>query len=250
MLAKESLLKRLRLLDVSDRRVGERYIGSSGQGLSGGEQRRLALACALAGEDEIGRIKALLADEPTTGLERGPLRRLQDTFQAAEMVELLAELGQSRRMATIMTIHQPRSSVWAMIKDVLLLGPGGRAVFCGSREDILQHLGSLGYTCPREGVNPADFVIDLVSMHSEGAEVQQDQARITRLAEAFALKRALSAESGGELLLSRAWLQTSRDQATNLSCLFATGGLGLIFGAQFGFFPADDLLLGVVGMTC
>ncbi|CAK9040966.1 unnamed protein product [Durusdinium trenchii] len=244
----EKLLKRLRLLDVSDRRVGERYIGSSGQGLSGGEQRRLALACALAGEDEIGRIKALLADEPTTGL---------DTFQAAEMVELLAELGQSRRMATIMTIHQPRSSVWAMIKDVLLLGPGGRAVFCGSREDILQHLGSLGYTCPREGVNPADFVIDLVSMHSEGAEVQQDQARITRLAEAFALKRALSAESGGpgrgtpplhlapwvafRLLLSRAWLQTSRDQATNLSRLFATGGLGLIFGAQFGFFPADDL---------
>lgn len=34
------------------------------------------LFCKLPQQDEIGRIKALLADEPTTGLERGPLRRL------------------------------------------------------------------------------------------------------------------------------------------------------------------------------
>lgn len=37
----------------------------------------------------------MLADEPTTGL---------DTFQAAEMVELLSEMGRSRHCATIMCL--------------------------------------------------------------------------------------------------------------------------------------------------
>eukprot|EP00435_Cladocopium_sp_Y103_P010425 s1940_g2.t1 len=247
----EKLLTRLRLGEVSERRVGERYIGSSGHGLSGGEQRRLALACALAGEDDTAQLKALLADEPTTGL---------DTFQAAEMVQLLAELGRSRQCATIMTIHQPRSSVWAMIEDVLLLGPGGRAVFCGSRAEILEQLAALGNACPREGVNPADFIIDLISVHSEGAQVDQDHRRIARLAENLAARRPAAARSPGppkltpaaphsstspwrafHLLLRRAWLQTSRDKATNFSRLLATGGLGFIFGAQFGFFAPDDM---------
>lgn len=243
----EKLLKRLRLAEQSQRRVGERYIGSSGHGLSGGEQRRLALACALAGEDDAAQLKALLADEPTTGL---------DTFQAAEMVQLLAELGQSRQCATIMTIHQPRSSVWAMIQDVLLLGPGGRAVFCGSRTEILEQLAALGHACPREGVNPADFIIDLVSVHSEGAQVDEDHRRIARLAEKLAARApgapslALAAAAphsstspwrAFHLLLRRAWLQTFRDKATNFSRLLATGGLGFIFGAQFGFFAPDDM---------
>lgn len=250
-LVAEKLLNRLRLGEVSQRRVGERYIGSSGHGLSGGEQRRLALACALAGEDDAAQLKALLADEPTTGL---------DTFQAAEMVQLLAELGQSRQCATIMTIHQPRSSVWAMIEDVLLLGPGGRAVFCGSRTEILEQLAALGHACPREGVNPADFIIDLISVHSEGAQVDEDHRRIASLAENLArAKRAVARPPGApsltppaphsstspwrafHLLVRRAWLQTSRDKGTNFSRLLATGGLGFIFGAQFGFFAPDDM---------
>ncbi|OLP81899.1 ABC transporter G family member 4 [Symbiodinium microadriaticum] len=131
-----TLLKRLRLEAVADRRVGERYIGSSGQGLSGGEQRRLALACALAGEGGTQKSKALLADEPTTGL---------DTFQAADMVQLLGELGKARRCATILTIHQPRSSVWSMIEDVLLLAPGGQSIFCGPTEEAIAHLEGLTF---------------------------------------------------------------------------------------------------------
>eukprot|EP00434_Breviolum_minutum_P008067 symbB.v1.2.007113.t1/scaffold430.1/size206084/8 len=166
-------------------------------------------------------------------------------------------MGRSRKCATIMTIHQPRSSVWGMIEDVLLLGPGGRAVFCGSRDAILEHLASLGYACPREGVNPADFIIDLVSVHSDGVEVEEDHRRIARLADSVAKGPTLPAGSTGTwscsvtaatprlggfaLLLRRAWLQTSRDKATNFSRFLATGGLGFIFGAQFGFFAPDDM---------
>ena len=57
--------------------------------------------------------KALLADEPTTGLDTcsclhtaghsiGTCAWLQDTFQAADMVQLLGELGKARRCATIL----------------------------------------------------------------------------------------------------------------------------------------------------
>ena len=86
------------------------------------------------------------------------------------------------------TIHQPRSSVWAMIEDVVLMGPGGRAVFCGSRDEILEHLGRQGHSCPVRGVNPADFIIDLVSVHSTGQEAVEDQQRIDRpLGESYGL---------------------------------------------------------------
>eukprot|EP00931_Biecheleriopsis_adriatica_P049823 TRINITY_DN28829_c0_g1_i1.p1 TRINITY_DN28829_c0_g1~~TRINITY_DN28829_c0_g1_i1.p1 ORF type:complete len:630 (-),score=111.55 TRINITY_DN28829_c0_g1_i1:25-1914(-) len=257
--AKEAatLLQRVGLKHVADRKVGERYLGGTGQGLSGGEQRRLALACAIAGEAKAAssqcKAKALLADEPTTGL---------DTFQAAEVVQLLRDLGVSRHCATIMTIHQPRSSVWAMIDDVLLLAPGGRAVFCGPTSAALSHLAGLGHICPREGVNPADFLIDLISVHTgSSSAVAEDLHRIDRLAEMFEVRTreqwqlpgpSQEASSGllqsqselraFRLLFGRAWMQVSRDKVTNLARLAATAGLGLVFGAQFGSFEGGDVL--------
>ncbi|CAE8595040.1 unnamed protein product [Polarella glacialis] len=271
--AKEAaaLVRRVGLEHVADRKVGERYLGGTGQGLSGGEQRRLALACAIAGERHESlpstpafsshcRAKTLLADEPTTGL---------DTFQAAEVVQLLRELGIARNCATIMTIHQPRSSVWGMIDDVLLLGPGGRAVYSGPTSAVLTYIAGLGHECPREGVNPADFLIDLISVHTGStAAAEEDMCRIARLAEACAAQGeprqaacflpSTSSGSGSKrtllparrlselrafcLLFGRAWMQTSRDKATNFARLVATAGLGFIFGAQFGTFDSAEAL--------
>ena len=102
----EELLRTLGLWDVRDSRVGDR----SHQGISGGERRRLALACELLGEPH-----ALIADEPTTGL---------DAYQAGRVVRLIRDLAVERHLPAVATLHQPRSSIWHDLDDVLLLAPG------------------------------------------------------------------------------------------------------------------------------
>lgn len=71
-----SLLRQMGLEGVAHRRVGERRIGTGARGISGGERRRLSVACAIAGESrskagpEFKTLpRAILADEPTTGLD-------------------------------------------------------------------------------------------------------------------------------------------------------------------------------------
>jgi peptide/nickel transport system permease protein len=67
--------------------------------LSGGMLQRVAIARALAGEP-----KLLIADEPTTAL---------DVTIQAEVLELLRELQQQRRMAILLVTHD-----WGVIADL------------------------------------------------------------------------------------------------------------------------------------
>ena len=98
-----SLLERVGLSAASSRRIAH---------ITKGEQRRLAVACAIAGEL---RPKALLADEPTTGL---------DAFQAQRVVELLRELAVTRGCVAVCSLHQPRGAIWRCLEDVLIMAPG------------------------------------------------------------------------------------------------------------------------------
>lgn len=248
----DMLLARVGLTTIAAHKVGERRLGSSGAAVSGGERRRLAVACAIAGEECNGleaaarghRSRTLLADEPTTGL---------DSFQAARVVALLRELAVSRRCATVATLHQPRASIWRTVDDVMLVGPGGRVIFCGPSEDVRAYFEALGYPCPTEGVNPSEFLIDLVSVNTEDAEhAALDQARIDSLAFAFQAKpsdvdkpppfydgrgstmTALSNWRAFQLLFWRSVKQTLRDRVTNTLRLLGTVGLAIAFGAQFG----------------
>jgi peptide/nickel transport system permease protein len=67
--------------------------------LSGGMAQRVAIARALAGEPEL-----LIADEPTTAL---------DVTVQAEILELLRELQQTRRMAVLVVTHD-----WGVVADL------------------------------------------------------------------------------------------------------------------------------------
>lgn len=163
-------LDALGLSKVAHRPVGDRTT-HGGAGLSGGERRRLSVGLELLSTPHL-----FLADESTTGL---------DSSQAVKIVKLIVDLARERNIPALLSLHQPRASIWKMLHSFILLAPGGRVCYSGLRQDALKYFTQLGYTCPPE-TNPAEFFIDLVSIDTEDAEEgRRDEERIEHLVEAF-----------------------------------------------------------------
>lgn len=240
----ETSLDALGLKAVQHRPIGDRATG--GGGLSGGEKRRLSVALEL-----LSTPRLFLADEPTTGL---------DSAQAGKVVRLIAQLAKERHIPCMCTLHQPRASIWKMFDSFILLGPGGRVCYMGSRQNATQYFAELGYTCPQE-TNPAEFFIDLVSVDTEDPiEAAEDEARIEKLAKAFSLRMIKSKESDSTwrpplnsvglssngavqpirwirrslALLRRSWRQNVRNHKVNALRLGAAIGNSLLFSEIFG----------------
>ncbi len=55
---------------------------------------------------------------------------------------------------------------------VILLAPGGKCCYIGNRTEVMEYFATLGYPCPTE-TNPAEFLIDLVSIDYEDPEQAQ-----------------------------------------------------------------------------
>ena len=62
----------------------------------------------------------------------------------------------------MVSIHQPRYDVFALLDDVILLARG-RLVWSGNSADMLKHFAALGQPCPPL-TNPADFILDISSI--------------------------------------------------------------------------------------
>jgi len=90
--------------------------------ISGGMQKRVGLARALALEPEI-----LLLDEPTAGL---------DPISSGEIDELILKLQRERQMASIVVTHNLHSA--RMIANRLAILNEGKVVIQGSFEDLQQ----------------------------------------------------------------------------------------------------------------
>ena len=88
--------------------------------LSGGMQKRVGLARALAGDPDI-----LLFDEPTTGL---------DPISAAHINTLIARLSSERRATSITITHDIKSA--KTIADCVALLHEGRICWAGGRQDL------------------------------------------------------------------------------------------------------------------
>lgn len=102
-----------------------------------------------------------------------------------QVMHTLHDLAVNKNIITICTVHQPRSRIWNLFDDVMIMSPGGRVVYHGRREDALNYFNSLGYPCPAN-TNPAEFLIDLVSIDSTSARsVNESWDRVVRLADAF-----------------------------------------------------------------
>ena len=71
----------------------------------------------------------------------------------------------------ISSIHQPRSSIFAMFDDLILLSEG-RMLYSGPASQALSYFEELGHHCPQH-YNPAEFLADLISVDASGPEAQQ-----------------------------------------------------------------------------
>ena len=146
--------KQLGILAIKDSLIGS----EDGRGISGGEKRRVGIACELVTSPSI-----LFLDEPTSGL---------DAFNAFNVVECLVTLAKNYNRTVIFTIHQPRSNIVALF-DYLVLLAKGRTVYSGPYSSCQNYFDRIGYACP-PGFNIADYLVDL-TMHAATATTPIDE---------------------------------------------------------------------------
>ena len=139
--------KQLGIYHIRDQLIGSEE--ANGRGISGGEKRRVGIACELVTSPSI-----LFLDEPTSGL---------DAYNAFNVIECLVTLAKSYNRTVVFTIHQPRSNIVALFDQLVLLAKGW-TVYSGPFSKCQQYFDSLGYSCP-PGFNIADYLVDL-TMHA------------------------------------------------------------------------------------
>ncbi|KAK4052819.1 ATP-binding cassette transporter snq2 [Microbotryomycetes sp. JL201] len=170
----EIVLRMLGLKPCANNMVGGELV----KGISGGEKRRLSLAVQLISDPAV-----LLADEPLSGKFKYhvdhdnrclPCASGLDAFTARNVMQTLRDLATSGR-TIIVSVHQPRSDIWDMFDNVVLLAKGGRTAYSGPRQGILPSFEKAGAHCP-EHYNPADFVLDAISIDHRSDKARSDTA--------------------------------------------------------------------------
>ncbi len=75
-------------------------------------------------------------------------------------MQAMKELAGAGR-TVVAVIHQPRSSIFSMLDDLVLLSEG-RTVFVGPAQDALAWFAAQGFVCP-PGAAPSDYFLDTVA---------------------------------------------------------------------------------------
>ncbi|CAI6093545.1 unnamed protein product [Clonostachys chloroleuca] len=157
----DEVIRELGLKECADTRVGN----SQHRGCSGGEKRRVSIGVQMLANPSV-----LFLDEPTTGL---------DATSAFQLIRTLKRLAYKGR-TVITTIHQPRSEIWDLFDNLVVLSRGS-PVYSGSISDCLPWFQDLGYEIP-PFVNPAEFVIDLAAIDNRSSELEEESSsRVQRL---------------------------------------------------------------------
>ncbi|CAL9730569.1 hypothetical protein MOUN0_J08856 [Monosporozyma unispora] len=135
------VLEELRIMDIKDRLIGSDFT----RGISGGEKRRVSIACELVTSPII-----LFLDEPTSGL---------DANNANNVIDCLVRLTRTYNRTIVLTIHQPRSNIFNKFNKLVLLSQG-EMVYSGDIIRINEFLYNCGYKIP-SNYNMADYLIDI-----------------------------------------------------------------------------------------
>ncbi|KPM43810.1 putative ABC transporter ATP-binding protein/permease [Neonectria ditissima] len=164
----EDVIAELGLQKCANTRIGN----SRNRGCSGGEKRRVSIGVQLLANPSL-----LCLDEPTTGLDAA------SAFQLATTLRRLSERGR----VVITTIHQPRSEIWSLFDNLIVLADGG-PVYSGPVSESLPWFKPLGFDEP-PFINPADFIIDTAAIDYRGAQLEaESRARVSGLKSAWSIE--------------------------------------------------------------
>ncbi|KAF3763128.1 hypothetical protein M406DRAFT_347013 [Cryphonectria parasitica EP155] len=166
----EEVIMELGLKEAADTRVGD----TTHRGLSGGEKRRVSIGVQMLANPSV-----LFLDEPTTGLDAS------SAFQLVRTLKNLAAKGRT----VVVTIHQPRSEIWGLFDNLILLSRGS-PVYSGPMAGSLPWFESLGFEAPAF-VNPAEHLIDLAAVDNRSPDLEAEtMARVQRLKVAWSEESA------------------------------------------------------------
>ncbi|KAL1949551.1 hypothetical protein VTO73DRAFT_8432 [Trametes versicolor] len=179
-------MNELGILGIKDSRIGE----TGQRSISGGEKRRVSIACELVTSPSI-----LFLDEPTSGL---------DAYNALSVIASLVSLARDYNRTVVFTIHQPRSNIVSLFDQLIVLARG-KLIYSGEAEQVTDYLAEVGHPCPL-GFNVADFLIDLTmqagmeppsleSPVSEQAQPAEEDSNIRDEERAFVHDRTSSGSS-------------------------------------------------------
>ncbi|XP_065904769.1 broad substrate specificity ATP-binding cassette transporter ABCG2-like isoform X2 [Dysidea avara] len=138
----DDVIVKMDLENCANTRIGDELI----RGVSGGERKRTSIGMELVTNPSI-----LFLDEPTTGL---------DAATALRVMNVLRSISRDENKIIIMSIHQPRYSIYKLINQITLLSKG-EIIYHGSRSDATSYFKHLDYERDPED-NPADFFLDTI----------------------------------------------------------------------------------------
>lgn len=168
------------------------------KGISGGEKKRLAIACELIADPEL-----CFLDEPTSGLDSYAAERV------AKVLRALADEGKT----IICVVHQPSSLVFDLFDDLVLLSEG-QVMYSGPIHNLDWHFQALGL--PRDkSASRAEHAVACVSIDFEDEKesrkrVQHIAQRALRLEPKEAPKGKSKANSRKAPLKEQLWLLQKR----------------------------------------
>lgn len=175
----DATMRELGLVKVAGSMVGS----TTNRGISGGEYKRV-----LIGKEMMKNPDIVFVDEPTSGL---------DAFQALAVMEAMKAVAANGRIV-IAVVHQPRSSIFTLFDNLLLLSEG-KSIYFGPANRVLSYFELLGYRCP-EHYNPADFYLDLMALDFRSVDLEiESRIRIDFLALQWVYSRGLAWADGAEV---------------------------------------------------
>jgi ABC-type multidrug transport system ATPase subunit len=88
----------------------------------------------------------------------------------------LKQIAESGR-TVIVTLHQPRSDIYHLLDNLVVLVKGGRMAYTGPRDTVEPTFKLQGHSIP-DNFNPADFLLDVVSVDNRPQFEKESRARV------------------------------------------------------------------------